>query len=403
MPHSPAVAVTATSTNSKLLHTYRPLPVSFVRGEGAWLYDRRGKRYLDGLCGIAVTGLGHAHPAVTEAVQEQLGKLIHSSNLYHIEAQEILAEKLTGITGMHGAFFCNSGAEANEAAIKLARLHGHKRGIQNPGIAVMSHAFHGRTLATLSATDKRQAQAGFEPLVDGFLRVPYGDIEALRQAATRQAQIVAVLTEPIQGEAGILLPPIGWLRELRELCDRQGWLLIADEVQTGNGRTGTWAACAHEEVLPDVMTTAKGLGNGVPIGACLARADSATLFTPGSHASTFGGNPLACAAAIAVLNTMAEQQLIERAATLGAVLQGELKNRLRGVEHVVDIRGRGLMIGIELAMACTELVDQALAQGLLINVAADKTVRLLPPLILSDGEAEQLLDILCPLIVACKP
>ncbi len=389
----------ASVAESHLMQTYARLPVAFVRGEGAWLCDARGRRWLDALSGIAVCSLGHCHPAVTSALQEQARTLIHTSNLYHIPLQEQLAADLCRLSGMEEAFFCNSGAEANEAAIKIARRHGHRQGIGQPQIVVMEGSFHGRTLATLTATASRRAQAGFEPLVPGFLRVPYGDLEALTQLAAHRSDVVAVLVEPIQGEGGVVLPPPEYLQGIRRLCDQQGWLLMLDEVQTGIARTGRWFACQHEEVLPDVMSLAKALGNGVPIGACLAAGPAAGLLGPGSHASTFGGNPLACAAALAVLRTIEGEGLTERAASLGDSLLGGFRQRLNGVDGVTAIRGRGLMLGLELDRACGALVQSALDAGVLINVTAERVVRLLPPLILTGEEAEQLLETVSSLII----
>lgn len=374
------------------MSSYQRLPVAFVRGEGVWLWDTEGRCYLDAVGGIAVCALGHAHPAVAQAVAEQAAILVHTSNLYRIPSQERLAERLVALAGMDQAFFCNSGAEANEAAIKIARLLGHERGLEAPAIVVMGGAFHGRTLATLTATGARKVQAGFEPLVQGFVRVPYGDLEALRAVGANRREIVAVLCEPIQGEAGVVMPPPGYLAGLREVCDRHGWFLMLDEVQTGMCRTGRWFAFQHEGVTPDVMTLAKSLGNGVPIGACLARGAAAGLIRPGKHASTFGGNPLACRAALAVLDVMEQGRLAERAAELGKTLLGQLRRALGGVPGVVEIRGRGLIIGIMLDRPCGELVERALGLGLLINVTAERVVRLLPALILSDAEALVLVE-----------
>ncbi|MGH8589107.1 MAG: aspartate aminotransferase family protein [Gammaproteobacteria bacterium] len=378
--------------SSALMSSYQRLPVAFVRGEGVWLWDTEGRCYLDAVGGIAVCALGHAHPAVAQAVAEQAAILVHTSNLYRIPSQERLAERLVALAGMDQAFFCNSGAEANEAAIKIARLLGHERGLEAPAIVVMGGAFHGRTLATLTATGARKVQAGFEPLVQGFVRVPYGDLEALRAVGANRREIVAVLCEPIQGEAGVVMPPPGYLAGLREVCDRHGWFLMLDEVQTGMCRTGRWFAFQHEGVTPDVMTLAKSLGNGVPIGACLARGAAAGLIRPGKHASTFGGNPLACRAALAVLDVMEQGRLAERAAELGKTLLGQLRRALGGVPGVVEIRGRGLIIGIMLDRPCGELVERALGLGLLINVTAERVVRLLPALILSDAEALVLVE-----------
>jgi acetylornithine aminotransferase len=381
-----------------LMSTYKRQPVTFERGEGAWLWDTSGRRYLDALSGIAVCGLGHAHPAVQAALCEQAGRLVHTSNVYGIALQERLGEQLVKLAGMERAFFCNSGAEANEAAIKLARLHGHAKGIAVPKVAVMDGSFHGRTMATLTATGNRKIQAGFEPLVEGFVRLPYGDAGALEALAAGEPDLVAVLVEPIQGEGGINVPPAGYLAALRALCDRHGWLLMLDEIQTGMGRTGTLFACQHDEVLPDVMTLAKGLGNGVPIGACLARGAAAELFGPGSHGSTFGGNPLACSAALAVLEVLTASDLPARAAALGDDLTTLFRARLADAPGVVEVRGKGLMIGIELDRPCADLVGQALAAGLLINVTADKVIRLLPPLVLEDEQAQLLVDTLESLV-----
>ena len=381
-----------------LMSTYARLPVTFERGEGPWLWDASGQRYLDALSGIAVCGLGHAHPAVARAVCEQAGRLVHTSNLYGIALQERLGERLTALADMDRAFFCNSGAEANEAAIKLARLHGHKKGIDNPAIVVAENSFHGRTLATLSATGNRKAQAGFEPLVKGFLRVPYDDPEALETVAKNNRDVAAVLIEPVQGEGGIRVPDPDYLEVVRGLCDAHGWLLMLDEVQTGMGRTGALFAYQHTSAVPDVVTLAKGLANGVPVGACLARGEAAELFQPGSHASTFGGNPLACAASLAVLDTLVEEQLMDRAGALGRRLRDGLTGALDGVDGVREIRGRGLMIGIELDRPCGELVAAALEEGLLINVTAESVVRLLPPLVLADEEADWLVEKLTGLI-----
>lgn len=380
--------------------TYRRLPVTFTHGEGAWLWDEAGKRYLDALSGIAVCGLGHAHPAVRDALCEQAGSLIHTSNLYQIAAQTELGARLTACAGMDRVFFGNSGAEANEAAIKLARLHGHHRGIERPAILVMENSFHGRTLATLSATGNRKVQAGFEPLVQGFVRVPYNDLGAVETAAANRQDIVAVLVEPIQGEGGINIPAPDYLPRLRAICDRQGWLLMLDEIQTGMGRTGRLFAHQHTGIQPDVMTLAKGLANGVPIGACLARGVAATVLGPGSHGSTFGGNPLACRAASAVLATLEGEGLVDRATHLGNQIKTSLRHALARQPGVRDIRGVGLMIGIELDRPCAELVGQALEAGLLINVTAERVIRLLPPLILERDQVELLVDQLARLIVA---
>jgi acetylornithine aminotransferase len=381
-----------------LMATYRRLPVAFARGEGVWLWDTEGRRYLDALSGIAVCGLGHAHPAVRDALCEQAGLLVHTSNLYRITEQERLGEMLTGMSGMDRVFFGNSGAEANEAAIKLARLHAHRRGVENPAILVAENSFHGRTLATLSATGNRKVQAGFEPLVQGFVRVPYDDVEAIETAAANRPNIVAILVEPIQGEGGIRIPAPDYGQRLRALCDRHGWLLICDEIQTGMGRTGRWFGHEHGGTAPDVVTLAKGLANGVPIGACLARGAAADVFGPGSHGSTFGGNPLVCRAARAVLETIVAEDLIANAADQGAYLLDGLRTALGDIPGVVDVRGRGLMLGIELDRPCADLVGRALEAGLLINVTAERVIRLLPPLILARSEADRLLEGLTALI-----
>lgn len=381
-----------------LMNTYGRLPVAFARGEGVWVWDTEGRKYLDALSGIAVTGLGHAHPRVVGAIAEQAGRMIHSSNLYRIPEQEHLADKLTAVSGMDRVFLCNSGCEANEAAIKLARLHGHQKGIEQPVIIVMEKAFHGRTIATLSATGSRKVQAGFEPLLTGFSRVPYGDREAIEHVAANNRSVVAVLVEPIQGEGGVNVPDDAYLGFLREACDRHGWLLMFDEVQTGMGRTGKWFAFQHTGITPDVMTLAKGLGNGVPIGACLARGAAADVFSPGKHGSTFGGNPLCCAASLATLEAIEAEGLMENASRVGGLIRAELSQRLAGEPGVKQIRGKGLMIGIELDRPCGDLVKRGLEAGLLINVTADTVVRLLPPLILRNGEAQLLVERLAELI-----
>ena len=372
--------------------TYTRLPVTFDRGEGAWLWDSAGKKYLDAVSGVAVCGLGHAHPAVTKALCEQAGRLVHTSNLYGIANQQALGDRLTQLSGMDKVFFSNSGAEANEAAIKLARLYGHNKGIATPAIVVAENSFHGRTLATLTATGNRRVQAGFEPLVQGFVRVAYDDLDALATIAKNSPNVVAILVEPIQGESGIQIPSADYLDGVRALCDQFGWLMMLDEIQCGMGRTGKLFAFQHTGIKPDVMTLAKGLGNGMPIGACLARGAAADVFKPGNHGSTFGGNPLACSAALAVLETIEREKLSDRAAQLGLRMKTGLDSALAGVAGVVQIRAKGLMIGIELDRACGELTKQALAQGLLINVTAEKIVRLLPPLIISDAEADQIVS-----------
>ncbi len=384
---------------SHLMNTYARLPLAFTHGEGVWLWDSNGKRYLDALAGIAVNTLGHAHPRLTKALNAQIGKLMHVSNLYQIPEQEALADKLCAISGMQEVFLCNSGCEANEAAIKLARLYGHNKGIATPSIIVMEKAFHGRTLATLSATGNRKVQAGFEPLVKGFVRVPHNDLDAIRQVAEHNHDVVAVLVEPIQGEGGVRTLDIHYLDQLRKICDQHGWLLMLDEVQCGLGRTGKWFAFQHSGILPEVMTLAKGLGSGVPVGACLAAGKATGTFQPGNHGSTFGGNPLASVAALTTLNIMEQDRLLANATTVGNFLLQGLRQRLGQVAGVVEIRGQGLIIGIELNKPCGNLVQRALEQGLLINVTADNVVRLLPSLVFSQAEAQQLLDMLCPLVI----
>jgi acetylornithine aminotransferase len=382
-----------------LMNVFNRLSVAFDHGEGAWLYDTDGNKYLDALCGIAVTGLGHAHPAVTRAISEQAAKLVHCSNIYTIPQQTELAAKLTRISGMENAFFANSGAEANEAAIKLARRYGHNRGIDNPAIIVMDQSFHGRTLATLSATGNRATQQGFEPLVSGFVRVPYDDVEAVRQVARNNPNVVAILVEPVQGEGGIHIPATDYLNQLRDICDQHQWLLMLDEVQTGNGRTGTYFCFQQNGILPDVVTTAKGLGNGFPIGACLAQGTAAEVLTPGTHGTTYGGNPLACATAIAVVDTIEQENLCARATELGERIVNGFRARLGNSKHVKEVRNKGLMIGIELAEAGTELVVLAKVKGILLNVTGGgKVVRLLPPLIMSDSEADLLVSTVSQLI-----
>lgn len=373
---------------TSLMATYAPLPVTFSHGQGTYLYDTQDNRYLDGLSGIAVTNLGHAHPAVTDAIREQAGRLLHTSNYYHIAAQERLADTLTQVADMERAFFCNSGAEANEAAIKLARLYGHQRDIEQPKIIVLEDAFHGRTLATLSATGNRRIQAGFEPLVAGFLRAPRNDMAAVQNIALNNPDVVAVLAEPIQGEGGIRPLDRDYLHALRRCCDEHGWLLMLDEVQSGNGRTGHFFAYQGLDLLPDVVTTAKGLGNGVPIGACLARGAAAGVFAAGHHGSTYGGNPLACAAAQAVIDTLQGENLFARATSLGDRVRTAL--RAEAGDAIVDLRGRGLMLGIELAAPCAEVMQRALDAHILLNVTAGNTVRLLPPLIMNDAQADAL-------------
>jgi acetylornithine aminotransferase len=383
---------------SHIMPTYGRLPVTFDRGEGAWLFDDNNNRYLDALSGIAVCSLGHAHPAVHKAICEQSKKLLHTSNLYKIPTQEQLADRLVNKSGMDNVFFCNSGAEANEAAIKLARKYGHERGVEKPAILVMDKSFHGRTLATLSATGNPKVQQGFAPLVEGFIRVPYNDISAIELAILQNKNIVAILVEPIQGEGGVNIPADDYLNKVRSLCDQHDLLMMLDEIQTGVGRTGKFLAFQHNAILPDVCTMAKALGNGVPIGACLARGHAAKLLTAGAHGSTFGGNPLACSAALAVLEIMDKENLIEQAEQKGNLISSGFTKRLQQNTHVVDIRHKGLMIGIELDKPCTELVTLALQQHLLINVTNETTIRLLPPLIIDNQQINLLIDILSTLI-----
>ncbi|MDP3607884.1 MAG: aspartate aminotransferase family protein [Methylophilus sp.] len=383
-----------------LMNTYGRQPVTFEKGVGVWLYDAQGNAYLDALSGVAVNGLGHAHPKFVATVSAQIGRLVHVSNIYQIAEQARLADKLAEISGMDKVFFCNSGCEANEAAIKLARLYGHNKGIENPEIIVMERAFHGRTMATLSATGNRKAQAGFEPLVSGFVRVPYDDLEAVQQVAKRKNNVVAVLVEPVQGEGGIHIPAdmAAYFQGLRQVCDDNGWLLMLDEVQSGIGRTGTWFAFQHTGIMPDVMSLAKGLGSGVPIGACLAKGAAADVFTPGKHGSTFGGNPLAATAGISTLDIIADEKLRENAEAMGDFLNAQFTEAFKDNKAVVNIRNAGLMIGIELDRPCSDLVKIALAHQLLINVTADKVIRLLPPLIISKQEAQELVNRLVPIV-----
>lgn len=383
---------------SHLMNTYARLPVTFTKGEGVWLWDDQGKRYLDAVAGVAVNSLGHAHPMLAHAICEQAKTLIHTSNLYQVGKQEELAAKLAQLSGMDKVFFCNSGAEANEAAIKLARLYGHGKGIEIPTIIVMEKSFHGRTMATLTATGNRKVQAGFEPLVSGFVRVPYNDIAAVAQVAEHNQNVVAILVEPVQGEGGVQVPQPSYLQELRRLCDAHGWLLMLDEVQTGIGRTGAWFAHQFAGITPDVMALAKGLGGGVPIGACLAKGAAAEVFKPGNHGSTFGGNPLACTAALTTLSVIEKHDLCRHTAELGKFIRTGLEEALAGVTGVSEVRGLGLMVGIELGRPCGDLVKKGLERGLLINVTADKVVRLLPPLVMTQDEAQQLVAVLVELI-----
>lgn len=379
------------NATAHLMRAYARQPVSFARGSGARLWDEQGIEYLDAIAGVAVTGLGHAHPEIAAAIAEQAGLLLHTSNLFRIAWQERLGERLCGLSGMQRAFFCNSGAEANETALKLARLHGQRTRVAQPQVLVMENSFHGRTIATLAATGNAAAHRGFEPLLPGFVRVPYDDIAAVRQAAELTPDIVAVLVEPVQGEGGVRVASTDYLRELRVLCDQHDWLLMIDEVQTGMGRTGTWFGYQHAGIAPDVITLAKGLGNGFPIGACLARGQAAGLFSPGHHGSTFGGNPLACRVGCTVVDVMERDRIPDRAATLGRRLLAGLQQALGDHPRIVAIRGLGLMVGIELDVDGKALVGRALAeQNLLITVTRETTIRLLPPLICDEAQIDDI-------------
>ena len=381
-----------------LMNTYSRLPVTFVKGEGVWLWDDQGRKYLDALAGIAVCSIGHCHPKLVKAISEQAGTLIHTSNLYHIDKQEKLAEKLAKLSGLNKSFFCNSGAEANETAIKLARLYGHNKGIVLPTVIVMEHSFHGRTMATLTASGNRKVQAGFEPLLTGFARVPFNDLEAITQVSVHNKNVVEILVEPYQGEGGINVPQADYLEGLRRICDKNGWLLILDEVQCGIGRSGKWFAFQNSGIVPDVITLAKGLGSGVPIGACIAGNIAGEVFKPGNHASTFGGNPLACTAAITTLDVIEEEGLMCNALEQGDFMRKIFQEQLGNLDNVTQIRGQGLMIGIELTKPCGELVNNALKQRLLLNVTSDNVVRLLPSLVIKQNETEQIVNMVSTLI-----
>ena len=393
------------TTSEHLMKTYAPLDVTFEHGKGAYLWDTNKQEYLDALCGIAVCSLGHAHPAITKTISEQASKLLHTSNLYQIEKQLHLADQLCEISGMSRVFFSNSGAEANEAAIKIARLYGHQQNIKNPNIIVMENSFHGRTMATLSATGNRKVQAGFEPLVQGFVRAPYNDIQSIKNIADNNNDVVAILVEPIQGESGINVPDGDYLNQLREICDQHNWLLMLDEIQTGMGRTGQWFAFQHNNIQPDVMTLAKALGNGVPIGACLASEKAGEIMQPGNHGSTFGGNPLACATASTVIDTIRSENLISNAKSLGEYILNGFVEKLSALDGVREIRGLGLMIGIELDNEhlnhdCSELVKLALEKHLLINVTAGNVIRLLPPLIIDQQQANTIIETVSELVIS---
>ena len=386
---------------SHVMNTYARLPVAFVRGEGVWLWDASGRKYLDGLAGIAVNTLGYAHPKLAKAINDCAASgIVHTSNLFQIPAQEAAADRIAAITGLDEVFFCNSGCEANEAAIKIARLYGHKRGVERPEIIVFEKAFHGRTLATLSATGSRKVQAGFEPLVSGFVRVPLDDLDAVRAIAEHNKNVVAVLIEPIQGEGGIHVSRMEYLRALKDICDGNEWLFMADEVQCGLGRTGQWFVYQHAGISPDVVPLAKGLGGGVAVGACVAGNRAKGVFSPGRHGSTFGGNPLACAAVAATIDTMKEEKLLENASNVGRAIRDGITSGLAGTAGFVEVRGMGMMIGVELDRPCANIITMALEAGLVLNVTAENVVRLLPPLVMSEAEGRQLVDILVPVVKA---
>ncbi|WP_369854900.1 aspartate aminotransferase family protein [Candidatus Thalassolituus haligoni] len=382
-----------------IMNTYGRLPVTFTSGKGSWLTDTDGKTYLDALCGIAVCGLGHAHPAISKTLTEQAGRLIHTSNLYGIERQQALADALVRISGMSNVFFSNSGAEANEAAIKIARKYGHQHGIHEPVIIVMSKAFHGRTLATLTATGNAKAQEGFGPLLSGFIRVPYNDLDTLTKVAgVNASNVVAVMLETVQGEGGLATASLEYLQGVRALCDQHKWLMMVDEVQTGNGRTGSYFSYQQLGFVPDVVTTAKGLGNGIPIGACLARGAAAEVLQPGSHGSTYGGNPLCSAVALSVVETIEADNLCANAREMGEYLATGFRQRLQNNPHLIDIRGRGLMMGLVMDRDCPELMARGLEYGILLNVTAGNVIRLLPALNLHKDDADKIIDIVCNLI-----
>lgn len=385
------------SDTNAIMNTYGRLPISFSHGEGVYLFDEQGNKYLDAISGIGVNALGHSHPAVSSAIKAQADKLLHTSNLYGVEKQSQLAERLTAISGMQNVFFCNSGAEANEAAIKIARKYGHQKQIDNAKIIVMDNAFHGRTLATLSASGNKKIHEGFEPLVDSFVRVAFDDVKAI-ESLSQSKDIVAILVEPVQGEGGVHVPAEGYLAALRTLCDQNDWLLMLDEVQTGNGRTGQYFAYMHENILPDVLLTAKGLGNGLPIGACLTKGKASEILQPGNHGSTFGGNPLVCAGALAVVDTIDTDKLSDNAKQMSDYLVSTLKEAFAANNHIKDIRSKGLMIGIELDQPCQELVNNIRANGALVNVTAGNTIRLLPPLIINQQQCDELLSALIPAV-----
>ncbi len=393
-----APAASTAPTEPHVMKTYGRLPLALSHGRGCWVWDTDGRKYLDGLGGIAVNTLGHAHPKLVPALQDQVGKLIHSSNYYVVPLQEQLAAKLCELSGLANAFFCSTGLEANEAALKIARKYGHDKGIERPEIVVYEAAFHGRSIATLSATGNKKIQAGFGPLVEGFVRIPLNDVAALQQVAESHKSVVAVFLEVIQGEGGIRPSTIAYLREVRRICDENGWLLMLDEVQCGMGRTGKWFAHQWAGIQPDVMPLAKGLGSGVPVGAVVCGPKAANVLGPGNHGTTFGGNPLAMRAGVETIRIMEEDRLVENAASVGALLRSGLERELAGVEGVADIRGQGLMIGIELDRPCGDILGRAARAGLMLSVTAEKVIRLVPPLILSADEAGQIVALLCPII-----
>ena len=386
--------------SSAISNTYGRLPVAFTHGKGVWLWDTNGRRYLDAMAGIGVSCLGHDHPKLVAAISEQASRVIHTSNLYQIPQQEALAKRINEISNMTEVLFGNSGAEANEAAIKLARYYGYKKGNDLPTIITMESSWHGRTLGTLAATDSEKARTGFGPLPEGFVKVKYNDLEAVRSAGDKEPRVVAVLLEVLQGEGGIRPSDIAYMKGLRKLCDERGWLMMIDEVQSGIGRTGKWLAHQWADILPDVVVLAKGLGGGVPIGAIAARGPAAGVLGPGSHGTTFGGSPLVCAAGLATLDALASEKLLENAATVGAYLKAGLENALKGTPGVLEVRGQGLMLGIELEKPCGVLVGRALEAGLLINVTRDRVIRMLPPLLINKTEADEIIRILVPLIKA---
>src|SRR5262245_61328344 len=385
---------------SHVMHTYARQPVAFVRGQGVWLYDEAGKKYLDALAGIAVNTLGHNHPRLVKALSEQIGRIIHTSNLFQNPLQEAAADRIAEITGLDEVFFCNSGLEANEAAIKVARKYGNDRGVKDPAIIVMEKAFHGRSLATLSATASRKVQAGFEPLVQGFVRVPLNDLDAVRQVAAHNKNVVAVFIEPIQGEGGINVSRLEYLRELKKICDANEWLFMSDEVQCGLGRTGKWFVYQHAGFLPDVVPLAKGLAGGPAVGACVVGGRAKGVFKPGNHGSTFGGNPLAMTGVVTTIDTVKEEGLLANATRVGEAIKSGLSAALGGLPGVREVRGMGLMLGVELDRPCGELVKMALDAGLVLNVTADNVIRLLPALVMNEAEGREVVERLVPLVKA---